>query len=156
MTLPTLFQCALPNDPAAATAGRLTPNRFNVGVVAPFAVIPLIGTTLTWTNMPTAATEFPGLYRTKADLARYDEVRLVARVGVAGTAASTLRIQYSTDQSAWVNLTATVACNAIETVVSAWSVMPVGAQADVFLRILGAGGDGALDPQFRLIQLQVQ
>lgn len=116
----------------------------------------LIGTTLTVTNIPAAVTEFPGLYRTKLDLTNADQVRLVARVGVAGSASAVLKAQYSTDESAWSDLTPTASLAAVATPATAWAAVPAGAKADVFIRLVTSGGDGAADPQVRQVQLQVR
>lgn len=119
-------------------------------------VVPLIGLTLTLTNMAAADGEVANLYRTKVDLTDATECRLVVRVGVQGSANADLRVQYSTNESAWSNLTPEAAINAVGTVVTAWAAVPAGARGDVFLRVMGKEGDGAADPQIRLVQLQVR
>jgi hypothetical protein len=84
------------------------------------------------------------------------DVRLVVDVGVVGFGGATLKAQYSTDQAAWNDLTPTVAIDVLDVRVSAWQAVPAGAKTDVFLRLLGTGGNGIVDPQFRLIQVQVR
>lgn len=128
----------------------------SAGVLSVPVVIPLTGTTLTWSNMPAADTEFPNLYRTKVDLTKATDARLVVRVGVQGTTNSDLRAQYSADQSSWANLTGEAATNGVGTIATPWAAIPTGAKGDVFVRVMGKEGDGAVDPQFRLIQLQVR
>ena len=132
------------------------PSNWNATHIGPPPVIPIVGALTTWTNMPSAATEFTGTPRTKVDLGAVDDVRIVVCVGVVGNAGATLVVQYSTDQSAWNTLTDTVSINALNVQVSAWSTIPAGAKGDVFLRVVGAGGNGTMDPQIKLVQLQVR
>ena len=143
-------------QPDMPDATKVRPSDWNDTHTSPAWVVPMVNASVTWTNMPSAATEFTGLPRTRYDLTSADDVRLIVCVGVAGAASSTLRIQYSTNQSAWVDLTPTVAVNATGVRESAWAAVPAGAKADVFLRILGQSGDGTVDPQFRLVQLQAR
>lgn len=145
------------SKPEGADSSVVRPSNWNDDHNFPPLVVPLVNASVTWTNMPNAATEFTGLPRTKYDLTHSDQVRLVVCVGVATAAAATLKIQYSTDQAAWSDLTSTLgSLNSTGAKAGAWENVPAGAKADVFLRVQGAGGDGTLDPQFRLIQLQVR
>lgn len=99
--------------------------------------------------MPLAATELFGNVhrRAKKDFTDVDKVRLVARVSTAGVAAAVIQAQYSTDESAWSNLTTnTIGLNTTGTKATAWESIPVGARGDVFVRVIGSGGDGAADP----------
>ena len=114
---------------------------------------------VTWSNMPAAATEFLGTVhrRLKVDLTDADKVRLVARVSTVGQAGATLKAEYSTDELAWNNLTAnTIPLGSIATAATAWEAVPAGAKGDVFVRLLGAGGNGTLDPVFGNIMLEVR
>lgn len=121
-------------------------------------VIPITAAPVTWTNMPAVATEFTGNPRTLADLTYATQVRIVACTATtAGATNATLKIQYSTDQSAWSDLTSTLGVATPVGVKSgAWENVPAGAKGDVFLRILGQSGDGTTDPQFRGVYLQVR
>lgn len=116
----------------------------------------------TWTNMPAAVTEFAGLarHRTKLDLTQTREVRLLVNVATAGAAGAVLRAQYSTDQVAWAALDGAsgpeVAIDATGLGVSGWVALEAGAKADVFVRIVGADGDGAADPVFGPVAVQVR
>lgn len=112
--------------------------------------------TVTLTNIAAALTEVAGNYRVKLDLTYVDQVRLVARVGVAGNAGSVLKAQYSADESSWSDLTTTVSLAAVATPVTAWAAIPAGAKADVFVRVVTQSGDGVADPQIRQVQLQVK
>lgn len=118
---------------------------------------------LAWTNMPAAlsfwlstATVAKGV--TKVDLTGFTQVRLlVNKQGTAGAAASKLILRYKaspftqtvanySDIGATEVSVATNVQNAfLET---AWINLVAGAQADVFLALLGSGGDGVLDPAF--------
>jgi len=115
------------------------------------------GDTYTWTNMPAALTEHPlGGMRKKVDLTKASKARLITRVTTAGAANAILKVQYSTDESAWTDLCGTPTIGTTGTKVGAWTDVPSGAKADVFIRLVGINGDGALDPVFRGVTLQVK
>lgn len=118
---------------------------------------------LAWTNQPAAlsfwlstATVAKGV--TKVDLTGFTQVRLlVNKQGVAGAAASKLILRYKTssftqavaDYSDIGTSEVSVAVNVTNTFLeTAWINLAAGAKADVFLALLGSGGDGALDPAF--------
>jgi len=112
-----------------------------------------------WTNMPAALTEFRAVLntRTKIDLTAATQSRVIARVGVAPVANAKIKVQYSTDESVWVDLcSVTMPATANKTNVGSWTNVPAGAKADVFLRLVGIDGDGAADPTFGLITLGVK
>ncbi len=117
------------------------------------------GNSVTWTNMPAAAAIFAGntSYIQKADLTNFTQCRLlVNKTSVAGAAASILEIEYSTTYTqtaaSYLSIStvpATVAVNvANEYRDSGWQTLVAGAKADVFLAVIGSGGNGTLDPQF--------
>lgn len=148
------FQSTKPDGNDGAV---VRPSNWNEAHNAPPFVCPLVNASTTWTNMPAAATEFIGNPRTMYDLTHADEVRIVVCVGVATANGATLTIQYSTDETNWSDLTpASPNLNSTGCKNGEWGVVPAGAKSDVFLRILGQGGNGAADPQFRLVQLQVK
>ncbi len=136
----------LPRFPLQITPGRL-----------PQAIPFQVGQTM-WTNMPAAETEFAGILarRMRFDLTGVNKVRISARVQTAGAAGSVLRFQYSTDENTWADLTPNVAVDAIGTQVSAWDYIPGAAQADVYIRLVGSGGNGVADPTFGNIYLQLR
>jgi hypothetical protein len=106
-----------------------------------------------WTNMPAAVTELWGFdrNRTKLNLAGFSQARLVVNVQVGGAAGSVLDVQYSTNQTTWNNLTSTALTVPISTVGAVASVdraLAAGAKADVWLRVVGSGGNGTADPRF--------
>ena len=130
--------------------------------------IPVLAATI-WTNMPVAlsfwlstATVAKGVLR--IDLTGYTQVRLrVNKQGTAGAAASKLILRYkaspftqtvanysdigASEVSVAVNVTNTY----LET---AWINLVAGAKADVFVALLGSGGDAALDPAFGYIHAE--
>lgn len=117
---------------------------------------------LVWTNMPSAlsfllSTATVGKCITKADLTNFTECRLlVNKQGTAGAAASKLILRYWTSFTQTVATFAdagtsevSVATNVQNTfLATAWVPLAAGAKADVFLAVLGSGGDGTLDPAF--------
>jgi len=130
--------------------------------------IPVLAATI-WTNMPVAlsfwlstATVAKGVLR--IDLTGYTQVRLrVNKQGTAGAAASKLILRYkaspftqtvanysdigASEVSVAVNVTNTY----LET---AWINLVAGAKTDVFVALLGSGGDAALDPAFGYIHAE--
>jgi hypothetical protein len=113
----------------------------------------------TWTNMPLAATFLSGSHRhiLKVDLTNFTQVRLIVnKQGTAGAAASKLILRYRTAFSTTVGdysdigtSEVNVAVNVQNTVqVSNWINITANAKADVFVCLVGSGGDGALDPVF--------
>ena len=134
------------------------PNDWNADHVFPPMSHVLNGTNITWTNMPLAAQELLNVVhrRIKLDLTNVAQVRFACRVSTVGVAAAVLYLEYSTDESVWNRLTANIAINTTGTKVTAWENIPAGAKADVVVRIMGSGGDGAADPIFGLMALQVR
>jgi hypothetical protein len=119
------------------------------------SVVPiLINNGAPCTNMPADVTEIIGTnqHHIKYDLANAKQVRTSIRIGgTAGFAGSVIRVQYSTDESAWSEISASPPNAAFDTgtnrvTVSSWVDLVAGAKADVFLRAVGEGGDGAVDP----------
>lgn len=113
---------------------------------------------ITWTNMPLAATELFGNVhrRTKVDLTDVDKCRLLVRVSTQGSTNAILTCQYSLDETNWSTLCPTVAINTTGTKAGNWDLIPVEAKADVFIRIIGSGGDGAADPILGNIGLEIK
>jgi hypothetical protein len=115
-----------------------------------------------WTNQPAALTELFGttIGRLKANLTASAQVRLLANVAQAGAATAALRVQYSTDQASWNSLDGStgpaVNINTTGLKVSSWVDLVAGANADVFLRVVGINGDGTADPDFGNMVLQVK
>ncbi len=130
----------------------VAPAPYTLSLIAPTAFI-------AWTNMPATLTEFLGLaiQRTKADLSMASESRVTVRNGVAPYANAKIKVQYSTDESAWIDLcSVTMPATANKTNIGNWIAIPSGAKADVFIRLVGIDGNGTADPTFGLITLQVK
>jgi len=119
----------------------------------------------TWTNMPLALTFWSGSYRhiTKIDLTNYTQVRLIVnKQTTAGAAASKLILRYNAVFSTTVgnyldigSSEVSVAVNTTNTVLAtSWISLATGAKADIFLSLIGSGGNGALDPAFGQIIAQ--
>jgi hypothetical protein len=114
-----------------------------------------------WTNMPLAETELGGNTNNRklVDLTQQTEYLFSTEISQAGTAGAILQLQYTTDldgSGGWTTMAGTtLSLAAANTFVhSGWDAVPVGANAIVLLRVVGSGGDGAVDP--RLDNLMVQ
>jgi len=115
-------------------------------------------TAMTWTNMPLAVTLLFGLTSTiqKADTTQFNEVRfLVNKAGTAGASGSALRLRYSTTftttATSYLDMTVVgspnVATNNTNTFTdTGWQGLVSGAKGDIFLAVVGSGGDGTTDP----------
>lgn len=112
-----------------------------------------------WTNMPAAATIFLGntSFIQKVDLTNYTECRLlVNKTAVAGAASSILRLEFSTTYTQTTTSYTQIGTAAASVTVnvandyrdSGFQTLVSGAKANVFITIIGSGGDGALDPAF--------
>lgn len=124
----------------------------------PFYITINVGN-VTWTNMPAAATEIFGTAhrRVRKDLTDVNKIRLSARVSTAGSTGSVIYAEYSTDESAWTRLTENLSiATPTGTKASTWEDMTAGARGDVFIRIMGSGGDGVADPILGNIALEVR
>lgn len=125
-----------------------------------FRSVPLIlDPAWTWTNMPLALTFANGALRMvqKVDLTNYADVRFrVFKAATAGAAASKLILRYitaiNTTAANWLDIgtsEVSVATNVQNTFLdTGWIALVAGAKADVFITVLGSGGDGAIDPIF--------
>jgi Major tropism determinant N-terminal domain/Collagen triple helix repeat (20 copies)/Phage tail repeat like len=138
------------------------------GGVSPLYIhiaVPVLAATV-WTNMPVAlsfwlSTAAIAKNVQRVDLTSYTQVRLmVNKQGVAGAAASKLILRYKTAPFTQVvanysNIGVTevsVAVNVTNTYLdTGWIDLAEGAKADVFIDLLGSGGDGTLDPVFGTI-----
>lgn len=124
------------------------------------------GTDLTWTNMPAAQTLWLGTGRHifKADLGDYQQVRLLINVrSVAANAGSTVDVMYSTSYTETIGSLSAIGTSACQVTLgststildSGWIDLAAGAKAaNVFVALVGAGGDGAIDPTFGGVHVQ--
>lgn len=114
-----------------------------------------------WTNMLLADAFLFDQHRhiRKRDLTGMTECRLlVNKQGTAGAAASKVALKYRTSAAGYsttVGDYSTIGTSAVECafsganvyVDSGWVPLATGAKADVFLAVVGSGGDGVIDPQ---------
>ena len=115
---------------------------------------------VTKSNIGTAFVELAAAgLRSKVDLTGFTDCRIVAGVNKVGTGTQSWKIQYSTDQSSWIDLTPVVddAAAAGERLnVSAWGTIPTGAKADVFIRCVGKSTVAGDDPVVKSVSLNVK
>lgn len=118
-----------------------------------------LSSSYTWTNMPAATTAI-AIYQ-RANLTGAVQYRICTHQAVAGYSTATLNLQYSTDGSNWyacdtssAGALAVGAGTGLKT--GAWANLVAGGAQDVRLRIVGQGGDGVVDPQFRELWVEVK
>lgn len=132
------------------------------GTVVPFLSL---GSTVVWNMFPSSSgflfSDFDAV--TQVDLTYYTEARLiVVKKAIAGSAGSQICLRYigafSTTASDYLALGTSeiyVAIDTINTVLaSAWISITTFAKADVFLAIIGLGGDDSTGPEFGNISAQ--
>lgn len=121
-----------------------------------------------WTNMPLALSMFMGTataakHVQKINLTGFTQVRLlVFKSTTAGAAASKLILRYrttfsqtATDFSDIGTSEVSVAVNVQNSFLDTGYInLAAGAKAEVFVALLGSGGDGTLDPAFGIIEAE--
>lgn len=139
---------------------RFNGNFFIDGGISPELRVQWFGNApiLVWTNMPIAPTTwlhstngtFTGDATYIVDLTEYSQVRFFFSLQVAGTAASTLSVQYSLNNSTWevTPLATQTVGNTLGLKDSGWLTIPVAARTFVFIRLIGGGGNNTADPRF--------
>jgi len=118
--------------------------------------ITFISSQLVWYNMPDAASEFKNALRLKYDLTNVDSIRWGFRLATAGTDSAEIWPEYSNNQSTWHTLADTLSINSAGTIYASWTALPAGAKGDKYIRFKGHNGDGAADPDFRLLNIQLK
>ncbi len=119
----------------------------------------------TWTDQPSAATLLLGSagHIAKADLSGFTEARLVAaRLGTAGNAGSKIILRYRTTHSTTASDYSDIGTSEVSVsmvtadtyVASAWVPLATAARADVWVAVIGTGGDGAADPVLGSVHAQ--
>lgn len=115
-----------------------------------------------WTDMPSALAFMYNLSRAaRTDLTGRRMVRLTATVHTAGHTTAKLilryRTAYSTTASDYLDMTTecSVSIAATGGVASAWIALPSGAKGDVYLTVLGSGGNGTADPLFSSVNIEL-
>lgn len=101
----------------------------------------------TLTNLGAGPTEANAQNRFMVDLTRAIESRIIGRVTTAGVTGE-LRAQYSTDGSAFSDLTTTFTLASVGLKASTWSAIPAGAKGLVEVRKVGVNGNGTEDPAY--------
>jgi hypothetical protein len=152
----TIGRTRIWNGSIFITAPMLNPDggTWNVN---PKVFIPFYSGTLTLTNMTLADAELPATqYRIKLDLLGFTQFRVTFRVATAGATNSDLRFQYSLNDSAFTNLDGSngpeIAIGTTGQKDTGWVSLYTAARVnDVYLRMMGKDGDGALDPIVRQI-----
>ena len=149
--------------------GKSNTDHTHDGVGVPKIYVPIaipVLAALAWTNMPAALSFWLSSATvakcvTRVDLTGYTQVRLlVNKQGVAGNAGSKLILRYkgapftqavanySDIGTSEVSVAVSVLNIFLDT---GWINLAGGAKADVFLALMGSGGNGALDPAFGYI-----
>ncbi len=150
---------------AAADTAVVDGPDWNADHVMPAAfVFPLMGTTITFTNLGSGVTDPGGRVRTIVDLRQATFVRHLVSIQTGGSAGSEARLQYTTDGgTTWVNLDDLdgLAVSIASTVgivrVSPWRAPSPGAKIDdVVIRMICLGGDGVADPVLYRSELHVR
>ena len=125
-----------------------------------------------WTNMPAAFTEFLGdaalPYRQIADLRGYSQFRIKCGIATAGVANSNIGFEYATTLTGQYKGLDNGTDDTQSTVTipdlsvtgenhTAWTDLHSGAiAANIFLKPMGKDGDGAADPSFTYLILEVR
>ena len=158
------LQCKKLSDETFAWLRQLDELDIGGGGVRDITITAPASAALAWANMPALETELYSrtIYRIKADLINASQMRLMVNIQVAGAEIAKLRAQYgltytgqffsldgATGPSVDINVGTTL-------LVSDWVNIVDAAKTDVFLRVVGINGDGATDPSFGHIMLQVK
>ncbi len=157
---------------ADAHPGYLTPAEGNaayraIGQVA--RQYQFVSTTNGWTNQPAGVTEYAGttVRRMCLDLTGCTQIRIFWTGTANGAAGAKLAPQYSLDSGAtWFFFDGTahgaigsiapqVSIAVAAPAVSAYAPIIAAARASVLVRIVGEGGDGALDPNTQILAIEV-
>lgn len=155
--MPTKHRFISPLNTNQSPTTLVTPSGWNDTHLSMPQMIPLLGVSLTLTNMAAGAAELTGNDRTRADLTQVNEVKLGTTMGVVGAAQSFMQAHYASGtQANWADLTNMLAMSGLNYWETAWTAIPPGARTDAFIRIMISGGNGTADPQVRNIFVQVR
>jgi hypothetical protein len=117
------------------------------------------GAARSWSRMPAALAEWP-TNRAVINFSNVSQVRITVDVVVRGQPSSVLAAQYSTNQTTWSYLDGvsgpSVAVSTTGTKIGGWVDISAVARQDVYVRLVGSGGNGSTTPQFGLITLQAK
>jgi len=133
------------------TSPRLIPE--SIPIITPGAA------NITWA-VPASQTEFNAATRNRVriDLTNANQMRIIIRVAAIGSAGAKLRVQYSTNESAWndVSTSGDVLVDSTGLNSGAWVTIPDAAKVDAYLRITGLSGDGSTSAAFGMGTIQVR
>ena len=122
----------------------------------------------TWTDMPASATIYGGSGNNiqAADLTLASQARLCVRFGsVPGVAGSKLIAKYSANYTQTAASYSDLGVSEISVPAdngansyfkSAWIDIAALARADVFITVIGTGGDGVTDPTFGNVKIEIR
>lgn len=138
-----------PQGPAG-TAGRQL-----VGLLWP------TGVNVAFTNMPSAISEpFGARCRVPIDFSFVTECRVLVNRMVTGVAASRLSVEWSASLATWASLSSNngpgVSLSGTGWADSGWTAIRASARTLGWLRLSGNSGDGAADPAFASILVEVR
>lgn len=120
------------------------------------------GTPIVWLNQSSSVQEFKGAtyHRTKYIMDGTTELRLIANVSTPGASGSYITAQWSSNLVSWNFFTtgSDPRCPIDVTGFqeSPWSVITTGSVGDLYIRIVGSGGNGIADPSIALVALHGQ
>jgi hypothetical protein len=145
------------NAPASDTDGAA------VGIerrVYKFITDPVTLTAVSSTANTEVASSGGTFSRIHADLTGMTDYRFSANT-LTGLAGTTLKIQYSTDGTTWVDLTTTISTASaslrkVPTSAGTWNTLPTAAAGEVQLRLVTSGGDNASNVVVAQVQLETR
>jgi hypothetical protein len=115
---------------------------------------------VTMTNIGTAFVQVGvNSLRSKVDMTGFTDCRVVAGVNKVGSGTQDWKIQYSTDEAAWSDLTPAISdagAAGEKLLVGAFGAIPAGAKADVFIRLVGKSTTAADDPVVKSCKLHIK
>ena len=163
---------AHPNRAAHDTLGLASQAELDAHAAIPARIrlsyhVPLLSGS-PWTNMPAALSFWLGTAAAakhihKVDLTGYSQVRLlVFKSTVAGAAAAKLILRYQTGFNQTVANYSDIGAAEVSVDVNVQNAyldtgfinLVAGAKAEVFVALLGSGGNGTLDPAFGIIEAE--
>jgi len=113
---------------------------------------------VTKTNIGTVFVELSAAsLRVRVDMTGFVDVRLCLGINKIGTGVQEWKAQYSTDQSAWADMTPLISDAGVcgeKAIASAYGAVPAAARADVWIRIVGRSTVAADDPIVRSAHIQ--
>lgn len=110
----------------------------------------------TYTNLGAGPTETNVIDRVILDMTDVAEVRHLVHVQTAGVTGDH-KLQYSTDASAWNDLTGLIDLSTAGIKASAWAAIPAGAIGDLrIVRMVAVGGNGTEDPAVNACMLEMR